>query len=152
MYRPRSFQNTCTELDTATLQLALQHRNSDTPQQGYQSPAQAKSSSRSSPAADEQTKSRLNVSTDYYSGAKAEVPMYKRMKGLCIWLTHKLVSCITSEHFGQAILSGVLLLMVAGMWLLYAHMLRKVGRVLSVAPSPSVLYTNQHAAACSGST
>lgn len=74
-----------------------------------------------------------------YTNGK-ENSVYKSIKGQCLRCKHKLISCVSSEQSGRNILFTVLLLLVAGLWVLHAQISRQVCRAakcstLCVQPS-----------------
>lgn len=62
-----------------------------------------------------------------YTNGK-ENSAYKSIKGQCLRFKHKVISCLSSEQSGRNILFTVLLLLVAGLWVLHAQMNRQVRR------------------------
>jgi hypothetical protein len=110
MFRPKSY---------TVLTVQQQQLSDKLPAPGHQSPSAAeKSSSRgTTPPPDD----------DGYSGGKCkDVSTYQRLVRARIWLRHMLVACINSEWLGNACLAGVVLVLLLGLWALYAHMLHKV--------------------------
>jgi hypothetical protein len=114
MFRPRSYT-------ALTVQQQQQQQLSEkVAVPGHHSPLTAaeKGSSRSTtPPPD----------NDGYSGGKCkDVSTYQRLIKCRIWLRHKLAPCISSDRLHKTCLSGMLLLLLIGMWALYVHMLHKV--------------------------
>lgn len=111
MFRPRSYTALTVQQQQLSEKLALP---------GHQSPltaAEKVSSRTSTPPPD----------NDGYSGGKCkDVSTYQRLVKGRIWLRHNLAACISSERLHKACVSGMLLLLLMGVWALYAHMLHKV--------------------------
>jgi hypothetical protein len=123
MFRPRSY---------TVLTVQQQQLSDKLPVPGHQSPSTAeKSSSRGTmPPPDD----------DGYSGGKCkDVSTYQRLVKARIWLRHVLVACINSERLGKACLAGVMLVLLLGLWALYAHMLHKVSLLQQAASASSML-------------
>jgi hypothetical protein len=123
MFRPRSY---------TALTVQQQQLSDKLPAPGHQSPfAAEKSSSRgTTPPPDD----------DGYSGGKCkDVSTYQRLVKARIWLRHMLVACINSERLGKACLTGVLLVLLLGLWALYAHMLHKVSPLSQASSARSML-------------
>ncbi|WIA29364.1 hypothetical protein OEZ86_011869 [Tetradesmus obliquus] len=110
MFRPRSYTALTVQQQQLSEKLAVP---------GHQSPwtaAEKVSSRTSTPPPD----------NDGYSGGKCkDVSTYQRLVKGRIWLRHNLAACISSERLHKACLSGMLLLLLMGVWALYAHMLYK---------------------------
>ncbi|KAF6262519.1 nucleoside phosphatase family-domain-containing protein [Scenedesmus sp. NREL 46B-D3] len=109
MFRPRSYTALTVQQQQLAEKLAVP---------SHQSPSTAeRSSSRSTtPPADD----------DGYSGGKCkDASVYQRLVKARIWLRHKLAACISSEQLRRACLAGVLLVLLTGVWALYAHTLYK---------------------------
>jgi hypothetical protein len=123
MFRPKSYTALTVQQQQLSEKLAVP---------GHQSPLAA---------ADRSISRSATPDNDGYSGGKCkDVSTYQRIVKARIWLRHKFAACISSKRLGEAWLPGVLLLLLIGLWALYAQMLHKVSAIMLWSACKSASY------------